>query len=529
MSQAPTIRAALEQRDPDASLILDVSGSMMSTRTVLGAADTITSALRMAGLDAHSRVAVVVPNGPLAAITALAVMSATACAPLNPRYGVDEFADAFRDLGADALVTTDAAAPSAQRVALDAGLAVLHVQLDGSSTAGVAAKLHSASQRATRGRERDDDSSSSSRFAMLLHTSGTTARPKLIGLTEANLLSSALSVATTLELSAADRCLNVMPLFHIHGLVGALLASVGGGGSIVCAPGFDAFAFRRQLSEPGVTWTTAVPSMYQALLLRNRNAPGVSPPENLRFVRSSSATMPVALWHGIEALLGCPLINAYGMTEASHQVTSNPVPPGERRYATVGRSAGAQIAIAVSHDRINGGEPLRVTQAGGAIGEVVILGHGVMAGYLAPEGADEHSWIEDLGGRWFRTGDLGELDGDGYLRLIGRIKEIINVGGEKVSPFEVEAVLMQHPAVADAVAFAAPCPLRGEQVYAAVTLHHDLGDTPSPSEVRRFAAARLARFKTPERVVFVSEIPLGATGKVQRARLAGLLDLTESG
>ena len=587
MTLAGSVRAALESRGPDGPLLLDTNGSMMTTRAILGSIDSLTALLRSAGLDEHARIAVVVPNGMLAAVTALGVMTAAAFAPINPRYGDDELAGAVGDLAADALITDGEVGRRSEHIAADAGLAIIRVQLDASALRVIPTIIrHSSRCRpvAEHASEPDDR-----RFCLLLHTSGTTATPKLIGLTEANVLASASAVATTLGLSASDRVLNVMPLFHIHGLVGSLLASVVGHGSVVCTSGFDAFAFRRQLGEPGVTWTTAVPSMYRALVLRHRNAissssvdpsPGPSPESEqttrrpLRFVRSSSATMPEALWNEVEALLCCPLINAYGMTEASHQMTSNPIIPGERRIGTVGRGAGAEVAIAV-HNPTGapvsglGSGPHRsaptqsasdvdetsvVTQAAGCVGEVVIRGPGVMGGYLAPEGANEHAWIQRGDGRWFRTGDLGEFDSDGYLRLVGRIKEIINVAGEKVSPFEVEAVLMRHPAVADAVAFAVPDGLRGERVCAAVTLQaavpaetaavlttdvapgadltlrtavapstHEAVPSPTATELRRFAATHLAKFKTPEQVVIVDNIPLGPTGKVQRSRMANLL------
>ena len=523
---------------------------MMTTRAVLDSIDSLTAVLRSAGLDQHARIAVVVPNGMLAAVTALGVMSAATFAPINPRYGDDDLAGALGDLCADALITDGEVGLRAEHIAADTGLAIIRVQLDASALRVIPTIIrHSSRWRAVAEHAAEPDHQ---RLCLLLHTSGTTATPKLIGLTEANVLASASAVATTLGLSAGDRVLNVMPLFHIHGLVGSLLATVVGHGSIVCTSGFDAFAFRRQLGELGVTWTTAVPSMYRALLLRHRDPisnpsvdplPGPSPdsehgtPRPLRFVRSSSATMPDALWNDVEALLGCPLINAYGMTEASHQMTSNPLLSGERRIGTVGRGEGAEVAIAVHNatgapvSGLDSGphssaptqsasdvdETSVVTQAAGHVGEVVIRGPGVMGGYLAPESANDTAWVGGGDGRWFRTGDLGEFDSDGYLRLVGRIKEIINVGGEKVSPNEIDDVLLQHPAVAQAAAFAIPHDELGEDVAAAVVLKANA--TATERELRQFVAQHLAPQKVPGRIVVVDSLPMTGSGKIKRIGL----------
>jgi acyl-CoA synthetase (AMP-forming)/AMP-acid ligase II len=348
--------------------------------------------------------------------------------------------------------------------------------------------------------------------ALLLHTSGTTSRPKLVGLSASNVMSSASAVAETLQLSPADRGLNVMPLFHIHGLVGVLLASVVGGSSVRLAGRYDPFAFRRQLVGPDITWTSAVPSVYRAMLARPKEMPKEIPVgRRLRLMRSSSAPLPPTVWRELEDAFACPVINAYGMTEASHQMTSNPVPPGERRVGTVGLPAGAEVAVLADGC---------VSRSPGMVGEVVVRGPGVMGEYLSPSSANDAAWHDG----WFRTGDVGSLDGHGYLTLNGRLKEIINVSGEKVSPYEVESILMAHPAVVDAVAFAVPDRLRGEHVGVAVVLRGGAASLDEP-ELRRFAADRLASFKSPRQIIALNEIPLGPTGKVQRSRLSSLLGL----
>jgi len=493
MTHSSTIIAHLEGRSSEA-LFVDDEGSA-SAADVLLCVESLATALRSAGLGPTARVCVVMPNNKQLAITALAVMSLCSFAPLDPRLTEDDYVTVLGDLQADAFIGIDNFGHAAHRAARRAGVGII----DATALPTLRAIEPAALNRVEH----------PSGHALLLHTSGTTARPKLVGLTEANLVSSARSVSATLHLSPADRCLNIMPLFHIHGLVGVVLASVVGGSSVELVARFDAFAFRRQLQSPSISWTSAVPSVYRAALARS----GPTHCESLRLLRSSSAALPPTLWREMEDRFGCPVINAYGMTEASHQMTSNPLPPGERRLGTVGRSAGAEVSVLV--DGV-------ATTAAEVTGEVVVRGPGVIDRYVSASASEASSHHHE----WFRTGDLGSIDADGYLTLHGRIKEIINVAGEKVSPFEVEAALMQHPAVADAAAFAAPDRLRGEQVCVAVVFRQDV-DHPSQTDLHRFAADRLASFKVPRRLVVVPAIPLGPTGKIQRTRLAQQLGLDD--
>ncbi|MDW8445147.1 MAG: AMP-binding protein [Acetobacteraceae bacterium] len=341
--------------------------------------------------------------------------------------------------------------------------------------------------------------------ALVLHTSGTTARPKIVPLTQANLCASANHIATTLALSPADACLNIMPLFHIHGLVAAVLASMQGGGAVICTGGFDALRFFRQLDEERPSWITAVPTMYQAILARaDRNAEVIARAK-LRFLRSSSASLPAPVMLKLEETFSCPLVESYGMTEASHQMASNPL-AGPRKPGSVGLPAGPR-----NRDH---GRGRHDPAASGATGEVVIRGPNVTKGYENNPEANAKAFTNG----WFRTGDQGAFDADGYLTLTGRLKELINRGGEKVSPLEVDNVLSAHPAVAQALTFAAPHPKLGEEVAAAVVLRD--GMEVSEQGLREFAAQSLADFKVPRRIVFVPEIPKGATGKLQRIGLA---------
>jgi acyl-CoA synthetase (AMP-forming)/AMP-acid ligase II len=344
----------------------------------------------------------------------------------------------------------------------------------------------------------------------MLHTSGTTSRPKLVPLSQINLTTSARNIAASLDLTAADRCLNVMPLFHIHGLIAAVLSSLGAGGAVVCTPGFDAFKFFDWLRDSKPSWYTAVPTMHQLILQRARGRGDVIESNRLRFLRSSSAALPPSLMEQLEQAFDAPLVEAYGMTEASHQMACNPLPPGERKPGSVGRGTGVELAVMDERGAL---------LPGGDSGEVVIRGASVTRGYESNPEANAGAFADG----WFRTGDQGYLDSDGYLFLTGRLKEIINRGGEKVSPREVDEVLLQHPAVEQAVTFAVPHPRLGEEVAAAVVLLG--GETAGERELREHAARHLAGFKVPRRIVFVDEIPKGPTGKLQRIGLAQQLGL----
>ncbi|MEI6536498.1 MAG: AMP-binding protein, partial [Verrucomicrobiaceae bacterium] len=314
--------------------------------------------------------------------------------------------------------------------------------------------------------------------------------------------------------SPQDRCLNVMPLFHIHGLIAALMASLSAGASVWCAPGFDALKFFGWLRDARPSWYTAVPTMHQAILSRaprNQDAIDEVP---LRFLRSSSASLPAQVMVALAETFRCPVIEAYGMTEAAHQMASNPLPPRAQKPGSVGIAAGPLLRIASEiEDRLIE-----------SVGEVVISGPNVTPGYEGNPEANAKSFFVAEDRRWFRTGDQGALDAEGYLTLTGRLKEIINRGGEKISPLEIDGVLMDHPGIAQVVTFAVPHPKLGEEVGAAVVLRE--GHELSESEVREFAAARMADFKVPRHVVILAEIPKGATGKLQRIGLATKLGLT---
>lgn len=458
------------------------------------------------GVGPGDAVATVVPNGPQAAASFLCLAAGATVAPLNPGYRAAEFEFYLTDLKARALIVPSGLDSEARGVAARLGVPVIEMVAEPDRPAGWFRLEGGRNGTPARMGCADADD-----VALVLHTSGTTSRPKMVPLTHRNLRCSAENVGRTLGLSAADRCLNVMPLFHIHGLVAAVLASVSAGASIVCTPGFLAPQFFDWLAEFQPTWYTAVPTMHQAVLARARERGDQPPPCRLRFIRSSSSALPPRVMADLEARLGAPVIEAYGMTEAAHQMSSNPLPPGRRKPGSVGRAAGPEVAVAGAT-----GAPLGPRE----VGEIVIRGPNVTGGYAHNPEANAAAFLDG----WFRTGDQGYFDEDGYLFITGRLKELINRGGEKIAPREIDEALLDHPAVAQALCFAIPDERLGEEVGAAVVLRP--GQTATAAELRAFAGDRLVHFKVPRRIVFVDEMPKGPTGKPQRIGLAQRLGVT---
>ncbi len=502
IEQATTLRG-------DACALLAPGREPLSYEALAEQTRRVAGALRAAGIGAGDRVAVVLPNGPEMASAFLAVASCAGCAPLNPSYTRQDFDFYLNDLKAKALLV-DASAPApALEAARASGIPVL--TLTPRARAGEF-DLESAVAA-------EPDWPGQGHTALLLHTSGTTSRPKLVPLSAANLAASAAHIAETLALTPSDRCLNIMPLFHIHGLVAAVLSSLHAGASVVCTDGVFASRFFEWLHDFNPTWYTAVPTMHQGILARAPQHEDILRGVRLRFIRSSSASLPPPVMEALERTFGAPVIEAYGMTEAAHQMASNPLPPRPRKPGSVGVAAGPEVAIMDDHGGI-----LAPRQTG----EVVIRGANVTAGYEGNPAANETAFTNG----WFRTGDQGWIDDEGYLILTGRLKELINRGGEKIAPREVDEVLLAHPAVRQALAFAVPHAQLGEEIAAAVELRP--GATAAAAEIRAWAAERLPSFKVPRLIRVVDAIPRGPTGKLQRIGLAaklgiGTLDDTQLG
>jgi acyl-CoA synthetase (AMP-forming)/AMP-acid ligase II len=457
--------------------------------------EAVTAVLREGGVQTGEPVGIVLPNSLEYLVAFLATTWARAiAAPLNPRYKVEEFRFYLEDAGARAIMVApgDHAAREAAR---QLQIPIWECGLDARGRVFVRSQTGQAASNL------DRSAPTASDVALFLHTSGTTSKPKGVPLTHGNLMASIANIAATYQLTPRDRSLIVMPLFHVHGLIGATLSTLHTGGAVVVPARFSAGAFWQLASKYGVTWYSAVPTIHRILLERadQDNAPR----GGLRFIRSCSAALAPAMFQHMEERFGAPVLGAYGMTEASHQMASNPLPPAPRKPGSVGKGTGVDIVILDEQGQI---------LPAGMQGEVAIRGANVMRGYLNNPEANAASFCNG----YFRTGDQGVVDENGYLMLTGRLKELINRGGEKISPLEVDAALLEHPAVAEAVSFAAPDAKYGEEVHAAVVLKA----TATPAEIQAHCLRRLADFKVPKVIHIAQSVPRTATGKIQRRHVA---------
>jgi acyl-CoA synthetase (AMP-forming)/AMP-acid ligase II len=503
---AATIKELLQTGAPDAPAIGAPEREPLTYDGLNALVDETGQALNSFGIGRNDRVAIVLPNGPEMAAAFVSIGAYATTAPLNPGYREDEFAFYIDDLSAKALVVMEGDDTAAVAAAEKLGVPILTLSVPSGAPAGQFDLLsqHGSGNLASGGPAASED------VALVLHTSGTTSRPKIVPLSHANVCASAGHIGATLSLVPGDRCLNIMPMFHIHGLMAATLSSLAAGASVWCTPGFNALRFFTWTDEIKPTWYTAVPTMHQTILARAPRNKEAMERCNLRLIRSSSSSLPPQVMAALEETFGAPVIESYGMTEAAHQMASNLLPPGKRKPGSVGVAAGPDVAIMSEEGKI-------LDQ--GETGEIVIKGPNVTKGYENNPDANAGAFT----GGWFRTGDQGVMDDEGYVSITGRLKEIINRGGEKVSPPEVDNILMDHPAIAQVVTFAMPHKALGEEVAAAAVLRE--GMTATEQEIRDFAATRLADFKVPRRVMILDEIPKGATGKLQRIGLAEKLGL----
>ena len=506
MSDILTLEALLSTGSDAAAAIAAPSRKPLSHGELRALIKRTVARLNELGAGRNDRVAIVLPNGPEMAACFLAVASGTASAPLNPAYRQDEFEFYLGDLNAKLLIAMQGVDTPARAAAAKLGVPIVELVPDTAAGAGsfTLQGAGAGSPAANGGFAQPDD------VAMVLHTSGTTSRPKIVPLSQKNLCASAGNIRRTLAFTTSDRGLNIMPLFHIHGLIAGVLAPVSAGSEVFCSPGFDALKFFGWMDECHPTWYTAVPTMHQAILTRAPRNKEIIAKNPLRFLRSSSSSIPPQVITELEAVFGSPLIEAYGMTEATHQMASNPLPPAKRKPGAVGLAAVPEVQIMDEAGNI---------LAPDTVGEIVIRGANVTTGYENNPKANAEGFTNG----WFRTGDQGVKDAEGYVSLTGRLKEIINRGGEKISPREIDEVIMDHPAVSQVVCFAVPHPKLGEEVGAAVVLKE--GATATEKDIQAFVATRVADFKVPKKVLILPEIPKGATGKLQRIGLAQKLGL----
>ena len=490
------IKNIIEDQDDNNIALTSESSPPLLYKDLKSLVNKIASQLAGNGILNKDRAVIVLPNGPFMASSFLTLSSYMSAAPLNPSYKTDEYEFYLKDLNPKIVIVEPNSSNEVVGVAKNLNIPVCEIKIKKDDPSGLF-NLFDIESEYQLPEENDE--------GLVLHTSGTTSRPKIVPLTNKNIYSSAENISKSLNLSEVDHCLNIMPLFHIHGLIAILAASIRSGASVCASNGFNALKFLELAKTEKITWYSGVPTMHQAILLRAEKNLELAKNLNLRLIRSSSASLPPAVFEKLNSVFGCSVIEAYGMTEATHQMTSNPLPPKKQKPGFVGIPAGPEVCIMDEKDKI-------LDQ--GEIGEICIKGDNVTLGYDNNPEANKNSFTNG----WFRTGDQGYFDQNGYLKISGRLKEIINKGGEKISPLEVDNVLMDHPLIEQAVCFGYEDKMLGEDIAAAIIVKE--GKNCSETDVKTYAQEKLAKFKIPKKIFFVNEIPKGATGKLQRNVLA---------
>ena len=491
-----TIRNMINQQNDDLIFLTSEKNEKLSYGEFKIFNEKISRQLAATNIINSDRAAIVLPNGPLMASSFLSISSYMSAAPLNPSYKQEEFEFYLDDLKPKFLLVEPNSKSLAVIAAKNLNIPVFEMKISDNQPLGTFELFD---------KETDYKNPNDYDEALVLHTSGTTSRPKIVPLSNLNIFTSAVNISKSLKLTADDHCLNIMPLFHIHGLIAVLSASAKVGASVCASNGFNALKFLDLAETQNITWYSGVPTMHQAILLRAQKNSDKAKKLNLRFIRSSSASLPPAIFEQLNDIFQTPVIEAYGMTEATHQMASNPLPPAIQKPGLVGMPAGPEICIMNDkNEKLPEGE----------IGEICIKGDNVTNGYENNPEANKQSFIND----WFRTGDEGFFDEDGYLKISGRLKEIINKGGEKISPLEVDNILMDFPPIDQALCFGYKDKMLGEDIAVAIKLKENKSCT--EDDIKSYANEKLAKFKIPKKIFIVEDIPKGATGKLQRIGLA---------
>jgi len=493
------------KRKPDAVAIVAPRRASLTYGRLRVQLDDMAGKLRALGIGRRDRVALALPNGPELAVAFLAVAAAAVCAPLDPNARAEDVEFWLSDLKVKALIVQAGCDSPARTVALARGLTLIELSPILGAEAGLFTLRGRDTAQPARPRRAEPDDT-----ALLLHAVGTEARPRVVPLTHRQLCASGFNIGASLRLLERDRCLSVLPLYRSHGLVGAVITSLVAGASIVCSPEFNAGQIFRWLQEFRPSWLTATPAMLQAILACSDTQREIIACCPLRFLRSSSSALPPGVMGELERVFKAPVLEAYGLTEAAHQVAGNPLPPQIRKPGSVGLATGPEVAIMDSMSNLIAPE---------LTGEIVIRGENVIAAYENNPTANQAAFAKE----WLRTGDEGHLDKEGYLFITGRLKQVINCAGEKISAREVEEALLRHPAVSQAVAFAVPVPVAGEEVAVAVVLREHR--SASEAELSEFAAQLLSGSKIPRHIRVVTDLPKAASGAALRVGLAERLGL----
>jgi len=458
----------------------------------------IAQALRSQVETAHARIAFATPRGSAGLLGFLSAVEVGTCCPLDAKLTGRELTDALVALEPDVLLVAEPD-PAALAAARAAGIPCVGFRLHTSQSDCTVSTW--PSQKACEGRAmraplllRGEEAP-----AILMRTSGTTADPKLVGLSHANVIAATVAMASVFQLVPDDICLTPMPLHHVHGLIAGALSALAAGSSIHCCESFSPHAFDAALREFSPTWLTAAPALHLAMCdyYETKGArPGIA---TLRRIRSSSAPLALSSVRTLEDLFNAPLLETYGLTETASTICSNLLPPGQRKLGSVGVPINAELLILDDAER---------KAPPGVDGEILLRGAGVIREYLGtqPDGAFWEGWL--------RTGDIGHVDDDGYLYVVGRKKEVIKRGGHSVFPLEIDNALSTHPSVAEAITFSIPHDTLGEDVMAAVVGKPDASI--DPGSLREHLSASLSSYKIPTRVLIVDSIPRNAIGKALR-------------
>lgn len=503
----PTIGELLQHwaRSTPASVALVAPGRKPLTYDAYGRqAEYVRETLSNWGIGRGDRVALVLPTGAEAGVCYVSVCSCATAAPLNPAYTFQEFSLYLERLSIKAAIVLHGNDTAARAVAANLGILLIELNPDYSGPAGTFQLSGGAPATPRRsGLPSADD------LALVVQTSGTTSRSKIIPLTHLNVVERAMLENSFFGIGSKDRVLCLNTLYHHSGLKQGVIEPLQSGGSTVGISAFGPADLLELLEEFKPTWCTGAATFFHEIvrIAGSRNADFRR--HSLRYFRSGSAPLLPSVANAIEETFGVPILNAYSSSEAG-TMTSNPPPPGVQRSETVGIPIGIDVSILDDDgNELPPGEP----------GEVAARGPTVMHGYEDDSEANAQSFCNG----WFRTSDAGYFDQSGYLVLTGRLKEVINRGGEKISPAEVEAALIAHPDVIEAATFPVPHPSLGEFPAAAVVLK--AGARVSEEALVRFLRERLADFKVPARLVFLDEIPKSAAGKIQRGQLARVLGI----
>jgi acyl-CoA synthetase (AMP-forming)/AMP-acid ligase II/acyl carrier protein len=454
--------------------------------------------LHKAGFGHEARVGIAFPNSPEAMLVLVGVLCNAAAVPINPNLTPVELDEQLTVLRLDALVVPNGVEAEAEKAAKRRDLRVIHAEGNRDGTIGISFRSTQVDVPSPESKLCPDH------VALVLQTSGTTAVPKLVPRTHANLLAAAAKTRAWFALSSDDLCLCATPFYHAQGVeVNILPALLSGGGTVIPNNHLDVNA-SEWLQELAPTWFAAGPTLLRRML---EGLPVTNFAHRLRFVASGGAPLPRSLQQNLEDALQVPVLEYYGSSEAGH-IASNELPPKPRTPGTCGVSSPDELYVGDETGRPLGPDEL---------GEILVRGPTVMSGYLDNFEANESAFVNG----WFRTGDLGRLSATRVVTVDGRVKDIINRGGAKISPAEVDRAMLTHPAVAEAAAFGIPHPSLGEEVAAAVVLRAGLKT--NQAELRKFLRGRLAVPKIPRKIVIADELPKGPTGKIQRRRLPVLL------